>query len=514
MANAMKASTMSVSYKSLPHKDQLLILMLSRFTEPLTTSSIQSYLFFQLQHFDPSATAATISRQAGVIVGCKTAAHVCTGMVWGALADRSSIGRKNVLVTGLLATSVATLGYGFSKTFAQALMWQMLDGALNATIAMVRCMIAELNPEKSYRVRALTLLPLCANVGSLLGPLVGGFLAASKTSPSLISSHPYAAPNICVASIQGVVAIIVMLFLKETMNDERLSAFESANKQQSKAHKQSAIERVDSLASSSDGPSEISPLLATTPMDDETPQILQETQSHASLPFRRMWTPNVLSTLLAQFIISGHLGTFASLWAIFLSMPVKLLPYQHPPIHFTGGIGLQPRSVGVAMSAFGFAGIVLQIAIYPTVQDRWGTIRVWRGALCIFPVVYVIAPFCALVASAEESSAPVWLAILFVLVLFATGRTGVVPATSLLINDCTPHPSVRAKIHTAGVIVSNLSKSVFPPMAFAVLGYGISVGAVGLSFWFVAGLALLSCISSLWVWEGTNGRSECGPLER
>lgn len=58
------------------------------------------------------------------------------------------VGRKKVLVVGLLASSFATMGYGFSRTFKEAIAWQILDGALNATIAMVRCMTAELNPEK------------------------------------------------------------------------------------------------------------------------------------------------------------------------------------------------------------------------------------------------------------------------------------------------------------------------------------------------------------------------------
>jgi MFS family permease len=138
--------------------------MLARFVEPLTTSSIhvgfltvavfipltlfQSYIFFQLRYFNPSASAATISAQSGLIIGCKTAAHVCTGLLWGRLADHIRIGRKTVLVVGLLASSLATLGYGISGSFKAALIWQMLDGALNATIAMVRCMTAELNPEK------------------------------------------------------------------------------------------------------------------------------------------------------------------------------------------------------------------------------------------------------------------------------------------------------------------------------------------------------------------------------
>jgi MFS family permease len=111
-------------------------------------------MFFQIRHFNPDAPVATITTRCGLLVGAKTGAHVCTGLVWGRLADSVLESRKTVLVFGLLASSAATVGYGFSTTFQQAIAWQMLDGALNATVAMIRCMTAELQPEKKYATQA------------------------------------------------------------------------------------------------------------------------------------------------------------------------------------------------------------------------------------------------------------------------------------------------------------------------------------------------------------------------
>ena len=61
-------------------------------------------MFYQLKFFDPSASDAKISTQAGIIVGAKTAAQVCTGMLWGRLADSEWGGRKVVLMIGLLSS--------------------------------------------------------------------------------------------------------------------------------------------------------------------------------------------------------------------------------------------------------------------------------------------------------------------------------------------------------------------------------------------------------------------------
>lgn len=86
------------------------------------------------------------------------------------------------------------------------------------------------------------------------------------------------------------------------------------------------------------------------------------------------------------------------------------------------------------------------------------------------------------------------------------GRTGVTPATTLLINDCTPHPSVRGTIHTAGTVIGNLSRSIFPIVAFAIFGKGLEIGVVGLGFWCLAVLGGLACVASRWVEQGDNGK--------
>lgn len=105
-------------------------------------------MYYQLQYFDPSAPTSVIASQSGILVSARTALHVCTGLLWGRLADDHRVGRKKVLILGLVASSICTLGYGFSGSFGVAVAWQALDGASNCTIAMVRCMLSELYAEK------------------------------------------------------------------------------------------------------------------------------------------------------------------------------------------------------------------------------------------------------------------------------------------------------------------------------------------------------------------------------
>lgn len=117
-----------VSWKSLPRKDQLFILTLARLSEPLTQTSLQAYMFYQLRSFSPSAPDSTISYQAGMLQAAFTGAQFCTAIFWGRMADWEHMGRKRVILIGLLGTAIGALGFGFSSSFAVALLWRFVGG--------------------------------------------------------------------------------------------------------------------------------------------------------------------------------------------------------------------------------------------------------------------------------------------------------------------------------------------------------------------------------------------------
>jgi hypothetical protein len=131
------ASSGPVTWMSLPRKDQLFILFLSRLVDFLQVASLQAYVFFQLKTFDDSLSDAQISQQAGILQGCFTGAQVMTAILWGKAADASWCGRKRVLLIGLAGTAVSCLGYGFATTFFWAAFWRAFGGAVNGTVGIM-----------------------------------------------------------------------------------------------------------------------------------------------------------------------------------------------------------------------------------------------------------------------------------------------------------------------------------------------------------------------------------------
>ena len=232
------------------------------------------------------------------------------------------------------------------------------------------------------------------------------------------------------------------------------------------------------------------------------------------LPFRRIFTFNVVMTFVAHFFLAFGAGTFNSLWAVFLSTPVYDPARPEPPgfrprlpFRFTGGLGLSPQRVGSAMALLGVIGITLQFFAYPRLSARLGTLRSYRVFAFCFPVAYALIPFLAVVPSTtappgEKTGPGIWTAMAGLLFVQVVGRTFVLPAQTILVNNCSPHPSVLGTIHGFGVSASSLARTIGPMLCGWLYGVGLSRGCVGAVFWGLAAVAVCGLLVSFWLREG------------
>jgi hypothetical protein len=254
-----------------------------------------------------------------------------------------------------------------------------------------------------------------------------------------------------------------------------------------------------------------------TPQGEQLPSTKSHRPRYTSvLPFRRIFTRNVSLTFFAHFFLAFHLGTFNSLWFVFLSTPVYDPQKPNPPdfkpslpLHFTGGLGLPPRFVGMAMALLGVIGITMQLFLYPRLSSRFGTVRMWRVALFLFPVAYTVVPFLSIVPSttappSQKTGPAIWIALACVLFIQVSGRTFALPAQTILVNNCTPHPSVLGSVHGIGQSVSSFARTIGPVAGGWLYGLGLSNGMVGGVYWGLACVGVCGLLASFWVREG-NG---------
>jgi hypothetical protein len=166
-------------------------------------------------------------------------------------------------------------------------------------------------------------------------------------------------------------------------------------------------------------------------------------------------------------------------------------------------------TVGVATSFLGLLGILLQIFLYPKVQGRLGTMRSFRWFLILFPVAYFVGPYLSILPSTTEPPEPasgpfIWGGILLVLLLQVMARTFTLPATIILLNNCSPHPSVLGTIHGLGQSVSAGFRTVGPVVGGWWYGYGLDIGMVAWGWWGTAGVAVLGCFTAMAMHEGSG----------
>lgn len=272
-----------------------------------------------------------------------------------------------------------------------------------------------------------------------------------------------------------------------------------------------SIEMTHSRTTSTSSSSTLVPMSSTT----TTTTAKRRARYTQRLPFRRIFTRNVSLTLLSHSFLAFHVGTFQSLWFIFLSTPAydpaSGGPARHLPFAFTGGMGLPPAQVGAAMSILGVLGIALQLLAYPALSARLGTVRCLRVFLPFFPLAYLLVPYLSLVPSSSSSSPSpggpksgpaVWAAISGVLLCQVVARTFALPNMTILVNNCTPHPSVLGTMHGAAQSCSSAARTVGPVLCGFLYGLGLARGVVGAVWWGLGGWALVGWLTSFLLREG------------
>lgn len=165
---------------------QLLVLALCRFSEPVAMTSSFPYLFFMIRDFHLSDDEKKIGRYAGLLASSFSFAQFFSGIItqlsfiginllglpWGRLSDLH--GRKPIVLLGLLGTVSATLVFGFSTSYTQALIARTAAGLLNGNVGVIRTMVAEMVVERAHQARAFSVMPFVWSAGSILGPVLGG----------------------------------------------------------------------------------------------------------------------------------------------------------------------------------------------------------------------------------------------------------------------------------------------------------------------------------------------------
>ncbi len=135
--------------------------------------------------------------------------------VWGRLSDR--YGRRPLLLTSIVMTSLAFLGYALAPSFGWLLASRVFAGAATANIAIAQAYIADVTPPEG-RARGMGIIGAAFGLGFVLGPATGGLLSSISLGAPGFAAAALAAAN-------GVAAFFILPEPATHVRSERRAHF-------------------------------------------------------------------------------------------------------------------------------------------------------------------------------------------------------------------------------------------------------------------------------------------------
>jgi len=89
-----------------------------------------------------------------------------TVLQWSRASDR--VGRKPILLIGLIGTMASILCFGLSRTFIRLVLSRCLCGLLNGNIGVMKSAMGELT-DSTNRAEAFALMPVVWAAGASIG---------------------------------------------------------------------------------------------------------------------------------------------------------------------------------------------------------------------------------------------------------------------------------------------------------------------------------------------------------
>jgi len=426
-------------------KAQLFLLLLLRLAEPITSNSISPYISELVSDLSiADGDRRKIGYYTGMIVSLHYAAEAITVLQWSRLSDH--IGRKPVLLLGLLGTVVSTVLFGFSRSLWALVLSRFLNGMLNGNLGVIKSMIAELTDETNV-ARGFSLMPMARAVGYIIGPFIGGVLSRpqdrwpERFSHPLWAEYPYLLPCLATATYALLSLVLSALYLKETLD---------------------STPHVDQ--SSRDTPKE------DTGVDESTSAIAPE----KPLPLPMLLTKPVMISITNYAMLALLDMSAMALVPLVWSTPIEM-----------GGLNLSPASIGLWLSAYGCLNGVLQFALFPRVVGRLGPGRVVFTSIAAYVIIYTMFPFenmaarHAAAAHGGGTNTVVWLLVILQLASVCITDMGF---NSVFMFIAAAAPNKRSLGATNGLAqtVVAIQRTVGPAAAASLFAYSLANNVLGL----------------------------------
>ena len=201
----------------------LVVLFLVTMIDMIGFGIIIPFLTYLVQDLAEGQDAVSIGLWVGLLMTAYSAAQFLFSPFWGSLSDR--IGRRPVLMIGLVGNTVFFTAFGFSKTLLFALAMRFLAGVFNGNIAVARAYIGDVTSPQQLATR-MGLIGAAFGLGFTIGPFIGGEFSNPAERwgffvGTIFDTYPYLLPCVIASALSAGSLLLAGRYLTESIDLEK-----------------------------------------------------------------------------------------------------------------------------------------------------------------------------------------------------------------------------------------------------------------------------------------------------
>ena len=182
-----------------------------------------------------------------------------------------------------------------------------------------------------------------------------------------------------------------------------------------------------------------------------------------------------------------------------MSKQVPAKGTQQLPFHFEGGFGWTTQTTGAFLAAQGFMQMFAQVIVFPWLSKKLGSLRTFWITLSLYPVLYLLAPYLAVLP--ENLRIP---GLMVLLVGKVTFQSLSYPSLAIILANSSPSKRVLGTLNGVAMSSASISRGFGPTVSGAMDSLGSNLHMSGLAWWTIAAVALLGWLPGFALREGTN----------
>ena len=197
----------------------LVVLFMATMIDMIGFGIVFPFLTYLVEDLAADQGIKEVGLWVGLLMTSYSAAQFLFSPFWGSVSDK--IGRRPVLMIGLVGNTVFFTMFGLANTLLIALAARFMAGVFNGNLAVARAYIGDVSTPSQLTTR-MGLIGAAFGLGFTIGPFIGGELSNPAERwdifvDTVFETYPYLLPCIAAGGLSLVSLIYAYFYLPESL---------------------------------------------------------------------------------------------------------------------------------------------------------------------------------------------------------------------------------------------------------------------------------------------------------